>query len=292
MVAVDLLLGCGGTAAPPDVILCIVDASNLERNLYLVSQLFELGRPVVLALNKIDLAAEQGWALNTALLRDRLGVSLVPTQAHRQLGLEELKQALLDAAAAANCRGWPRRFPKRSAARWRRSFGSPARADRPPLPRYLVERLLLDVGGYLGAGPAAGRGPGAVGLGPGCPPAVGRGRLAGAGGRDDRALRLGDRRAGRCPDASHRAAEVAQRPPGCGADAQVLGHADLCPADGGRLSVDLCLGGAADGPAGPRLWRGGRPPYGGDAGGRAAFADRRRRDRRRRRRAGLSCRRS
>ena len=98
MVAVDLLLGCGGTTAPPDVILCIVDASNLERNLYLVSQLFELGRPVVLALNKIDLAAEQGWALDIALLRDRLGVSLVPTQAHRQLGLEELKQALLDAA--------------------------------------------------------------------------------------------------------------------------------------------------------------------------------------------------
>ena len=100
-------------------------------------------------MNKIDLAAEQGWALDIALLRDRLGVSLVPTQAHRQLGLEELKQALLDAAAAANCRGWPRRFPKPSAARWRRSFSSPAKAARPPLPRYLVERLLLDVGGYL-----------------------------------------------------------------------------------------------------------------------------------------------
>jgi ferrous iron transport protein B len=148
MVAVDLLLGCGGTTAAPDVILCIVDASNLERNLYLVSQLFELGRPVVLALNKIDLAAEQGWALNTALLRDRLGVSLVPTQAHRQLGLEELKQALLDAADGELPRvaaPFPEAFSREVVALVQQS----AQGRRPPLPRYLVERLLLDVGGYL-----------------------------------------------------------------------------------------------------------------------------------------------
>ena len=149
MVAVDLLLGCGGTTAPPDVILCIVDASNLERNLYLVSQLFELGRPVVLALNKIDLAAEQGWALDIALLRDRLGVSLVPTQAHRQLGLEELKQALLDAAGSGQlprvAAPFPEAFSREVAALVQQS----GQGHRPPLPRYLVERLLLDVGGYL-----------------------------------------------------------------------------------------------------------------------------------------------
>jgi ferrous iron transport protein B len=148
MVAVDLLLGCGGTTTPPDVILCIVDASNLERNLYLVSQLFELGRPVVLALNKIDLAAEHGWALDIGLLRERLGVLLVPTQAPRQLGLEELKQALLDAAGGELPRvaaPFPEAFNREVAALVQQS----AQGRRPSLPRYLVERLLLDVGGYL-----------------------------------------------------------------------------------------------------------------------------------------------
>src|SRR5438552_3179541 len=49
MIAVDVLLGRRGDVAPPDVVLCIVDAGNLERNLYLVSQVLELGRPTVLA---------------------------------------------------------------------------------------------------------------------------------------------------------------------------------------------------------------------------------------------------
>jgi ferrous iron transport protein B len=148
MVAVDLLLGCGGTGAPPDVILCIVDASNLERNLYLVSQLLELGRPVVVALNKVDLAGEQGVTLDAALLRDRLGVLLVPTQAHRQVGLDELKQALQAAAAGQPPQvtsPFPEAFSREVAALVRES----SRGRGSPLPRYLAERLLLDAGGYL-----------------------------------------------------------------------------------------------------------------------------------------------
>ncbi len=149
MVAVDLLLGCSGTTSPPDVILCIVDASNLERNLYLVSQLFELGRPVVLALNKIDLAAEQGWALDVALLRDRLDVALVPTQAHRQLGLEELRQALLTAASNGQLPRVAAPFPEVFSREVESLVQQSGQDRRPPLPRYLAERLLLDVGGYL-----------------------------------------------------------------------------------------------------------------------------------------------
>src|SRR5437016_8616660 len=60
MVAVDLLLGqCPGENRP-DVIVAIVDASNLERHLYLTTQLLELGTPLVLALNMIDVADAQG----------------------------------------------------------------------------------------------------------------------------------------------------------------------------------------------------------------------------------------
>ena len=56
-VTVDVLLGRQGDVQPPDAVLCIVDATNLERNLYLVSQVLELGLPMVLALNMVDLAA-------------------------------------------------------------------------------------------------------------------------------------------------------------------------------------------------------------------------------------------
>ena len=60
MVAVDLLLGQQPGEPRPDVVVTIVDASNLDRNLYLVTQLLELGVPVVVALNMIDVAAGQG----------------------------------------------------------------------------------------------------------------------------------------------------------------------------------------------------------------------------------------
>lgn len=147
MVAVDLLLGCGG-ATPPDVILCIVDASNLERNLYLVSQVLELGRPVVVALNKGDLALEQGLQLDVDRLRSRLGVPLVATQAHRQLGVDELKRAL-HAAVGSRTPQLASPFPEAFTREVTALVQESGRGRAAPLPRYLVERLLLDVGGYL-----------------------------------------------------------------------------------------------------------------------------------------------
>src|SRR5437764_2443692 len=60
MVAVDLILGQQSGEPRPDVVLAIVDASNLERNLYLATQALEMGVPVVLALNMIDVAQRQG----------------------------------------------------------------------------------------------------------------------------------------------------------------------------------------------------------------------------------------
>jgi ferrous iron transport protein B len=65
----------------PGVVINIVDASNLERNLYLTVQLLELGIPVVLALNMIDAAASRGIQIDAAELSRRLQVPVVPTVA-------------------------------------------------------------------------------------------------------------------------------------------------------------------------------------------------------------------
>jgi ferrous iron transport protein B len=94
MVAVDVLLGRGEDLPPVGAVVCIVDASNLERHLYLVSQVLELGLPTVLALNMLDVSAEQGIAIDAARLERQLGIPVVPMRANRGIGVEELKTAL------------------------------------------------------------------------------------------------------------------------------------------------------------------------------------------------------
>src|SRR5687768_11913189 len=101
MVAVDVLLGRQSDVPAIDVVLCIVDASNLERNLYLVSQVLELGLPTVIALNMVDVAKAKGIELAIDRLRERLPIAIVPVQANRGVGLAALKQALAEAADRA-----------------------------------------------------------------------------------------------------------------------------------------------------------------------------------------------
>src|SRR5262249_60573030 len=88
MVAVDLILGRQPSAPRPDVIVCIVDASNLERNLYLTTQALELGVPVVVALNMIDVAQRQGLRLDAERLQKQMGVRMVPIQANKGKGFD------------------------------------------------------------------------------------------------------------------------------------------------------------------------------------------------------------
>ncbi|HYD43184.1 MAG TPA: ferrous iron transport protein B [Anaeromyxobacter sp.] len=90
----------------PDVVVNVVDATNLERNLYLTVQLLELGVPLVVALNIYDEAEEKGLRIDVATLAERLGVPVVPTSATRRTGLEDL----LDAAVAEARR--PSRRPR------------------------------------------------------------------------------------------------------------------------------------------------------------------------------------
>jgi ferrous iron transport protein B len=148
MVAVDVLLGRRSDVRPPEVILSIVDATNLERNLYLVSQVLELGLPTVVALNMVDVAAKRDIEIDIELLQQRLGVPVVPLQAHRRIGVGELKSALATAAQEAappRTSPFPELFRNETAAL--QSELDKGRSE--PLPRYLVERLLLDSGGYV-----------------------------------------------------------------------------------------------------------------------------------------------
>lgn len=84
--------------ARPDVVVAVVDAANLERNLYLVVQLIELGAPLIVALNMADVAAGRGLSIRTEALAARLGVPVVPTVATQGRGLDDLKAAILDKA--------------------------------------------------------------------------------------------------------------------------------------------------------------------------------------------------
>ncbi len=77
----------------PDVVVDIVDSSNLERNLYLATQLLELGVPLVLAFNMADLAKSRGYSIDNRLLSSLLGVPIVDTVARKGQGVDELLQA-------------------------------------------------------------------------------------------------------------------------------------------------------------------------------------------------------
>lgn len=90
----DVLLGRRSDTPQPDRILCIVDASNLERNLYLVHQVLDLGRPVILVLNMMDLASAAGLRIRVARLEHMLGIPVIACEAVNGKGLVELKVAM------------------------------------------------------------------------------------------------------------------------------------------------------------------------------------------------------
>ncbi|HNH84431.1 MAG TPA: FeoB small GTPase domain-containing protein, partial [Acidobacteriota bacterium] len=105
-VARDVLLGLMEGSTRPDLIVSIVDASNLERNLYLTTQLMELGRPVIVALNMMDVAAQNGLDLDAQLLAQHLGVPVIPLVASRNIGFEQLRQSLIGTLPPLPKRQW------------------------------------------------------------------------------------------------------------------------------------------------------------------------------------------
>lgn len=89
--------------APPDLIIQVLDASNLQSHLELTLELAQLGRPIVLALNHLDTARNKGLYLNTRALEELLGMPVVPTVALMGQGIAQLFAAAANAARAAIC---------------------------------------------------------------------------------------------------------------------------------------------------------------------------------------------
>lgn len=84
----------------PDVVVVVVDAANLERNLYLAVQVLELGLPSLLVLNMMDSARARGQTIDSARLSAALGAPVVETVARRGDGLPALRNAILRLATS------------------------------------------------------------------------------------------------------------------------------------------------------------------------------------------------
>ncbi|MCC7380408.1 MAG: ferrous iron transport protein B [Deltaproteobacteria bacterium] len=106
-IAFEVLSGAS-RGLSPSVVVVVLDASNLERNLYFALQVMELGRPVVLALNMIDVAHDLGLEIDHRALAEGLGVPVVPIVASKGEGLDALRTAVIEAlrAAAPPVRRW------------------------------------------------------------------------------------------------------------------------------------------------------------------------------------------
>ena len=144
MVSVDVLLGRQSDVPKLDVIVAIADATNLERNLYLFTQLRQLEIPIILVLNMWDRVMASSMKVDLAQLSERLGVTVVVATASRSTGIQEIKAAIR-AAAAKGCATHESLFPPEFQAEcdglcdWLKSAGEPA------MQSFLVQRLLLDI---------------------------------------------------------------------------------------------------------------------------------------------------
>ncbi|HEY6571762.1 MAG TPA: ferrous iron transporter B, partial [Candidatus Eisenbacteria bacterium] len=90
----DVLLGIDKTTPLPDAVLLVLDASSLDRQLFLALQVLDLGLPTILVLNMVDIAREQGLLIDRPALEKRLGVPIYETVGRTGEGVDELRLAL------------------------------------------------------------------------------------------------------------------------------------------------------------------------------------------------------
>lgn len=131
-VVYDDLMGSIDQIEVPDLVLCIVDATNLQRNLFIVYQVAQLGIPVVIAVNHWDSAKKRNIKIDLNELSKRLGVPALPVSAARAQGISELKLAIEKAIVERpflNEPDWPSAVP------------SSIRAMREALPEAVSSKL-------------------------------------------------------------------------------------------------------------------------------------------------------
>jgi ferrous iron transport protein B len=95
-IAADILFGRAAHALELSLVVAVIDAGNLERNLYLATQIVELGLPTLLVLNMMDVAEDQGLDINIAELERQLGVPVMPLVASKGKGIAELRARIFE----------------------------------------------------------------------------------------------------------------------------------------------------------------------------------------------------
>jgi ferrous iron transport protein B len=138
-IAIDVIFGRMEGTQPPDAILAVVDATNLYQGLYLVQQMLDLGRPVVVALTMWDVAASSGLKIDLDALSERLsGIRICPVVATTGEGINDLRNALVELP------GQP--VPRPTAAWPELSAAARNLAEGASVPLQLaeIERLLID----------------------------------------------------------------------------------------------------------------------------------------------------
>jgi ferrous iron transport protein B len=143
----DVLMDLRQDTPRPGRILCVIDASHLERNLYFITQVLELGLPTVIALNMIDVAKAQGTPVDPELLAEELGVPVIPVQATRRETLLPLRLALSRAEVPHS--NWKPELSSHLtkaadaiASHWPGTLASDHRKPRDPLVRLKASILL------------------------------------------------------------------------------------------------------------------------------------------------------
>jgi ferrous iron transport protein B len=109
-IARDVLFHRVPGVPPPDLVVVVVDASNLQRNLYFATQVIELGYPTLVALNMTDVARDNGHEIDAARLEQALGVPVLPIVASKGQGVEALREKILAAGARPRTPVVPRQF--------------------------------------------------------------------------------------------------------------------------------------------------------------------------------------
>jgi len=150
-VAVNVLTGTFPNQSKPELAVVILDAANIERNLYLFSQIYELGLPVLVVLNMWDRVEAEGISVEADLLSKRLGVPVVCTSANKRKGIELVREAIERLLLSPPEAIQPSRFARAQfpgafhrevdeLENWLTSEGKPSF-------RFQVDRLLIDTDG-------------------------------------------------------------------------------------------------------------------------------------------------
>jgi len=161
-IARDVLFARLPELPPPTLVIIVVDASNLQRNLYFATQVIELGLPTMIALNMMDVAEANGAMIDTAMLAQQLGVPVLPMVGSSGKGIKELREKIISAVSGQ--RLWSQTQPQQVAtqadvpvsgsAAAGASHTAAVRSEKRPLFLEMAPQLAAEVGALSRALPA------------------------------------------------------------------------------------------------------------------------------------------